>query len=85
MSFDTPEENRAFREKYDFPFTLLSDVDEQVGVQYGVRAPGTEKVHFAQRIAYLVDPDGTIRKAYEVTDPAGFADVVMADLRELHA
>lgn len=83
MSFDTPEDNRAFREKFDFPFKLLCDTDEQVGVQYGVRAPGTDKVYFARRIAYLVDPDGVIRKTYEVSDPAGFADVVMADLREL--
>ncbi|HEX5615217.1 MAG TPA: peroxiredoxin, partial [Acidimicrobiia bacterium] len=66
-----------------FPFRLLSDADEQVGVQYEVRAPGTEKVHFAKRIAYLIDPNGIIRKSYEVSDPAGFADVALADLRDL--
>jgi hypothetical protein len=47
---------------------LLSDHDEQVGVAYETRDPGTDKVHFAKRIAYLIDPEGTIRKAYEVGD-----------------
>jgi peroxiredoxin Q/BCP len=85
ISFDTPEENKAFREKYEFPFRLLSDHDEQVGVAYQVREPGTEKVHFAKRRAYLVDPGGVIRAAYEVTDVAGFADAVLADLERLRA
>jgi len=62
---------------------LLSDVDEQVGVAYETRDPGTEKVSFAKRLAYLVDPAGVIRRAYEVTDTAGFAVMVLADLEEL--
>jgi peroxiredoxin len=60
---------------------LLSDHDEQVGVEYGARDPGTDKVHFAKRIAYLIDPDGVIRKAYTVGDVNAFADEVLGDLR----
>jgi peroxiredoxin Q/BCP len=82
-SFDTPDENRAFREKFDFPFALWSDYDEQGGVAYEVRDPGTEKVHFAKRLAYLIDPDGVIRKAYEVKDTNAFAADVLGDLRGL--
>ena len=82
-SFDDTTANKAFREKYDFPFRLLSDWDEQVGVAYEVRDPGTDKVKFAKRIAYLVDPDGVIRKAYEVADVNAFAGTVLADLHEL--
>lgn len=84
-SFDSTEANKAFREKFDFAFRLLSDWDEQVGVAYEVRDPGTEKVSFAKRIAYLIEPDGIIRKSYEVTDTAGFAGMVLDDLRELLA
>lgn len=83
ISFDTPEENKAFREKFEFPFRLLSDHDEQVGVAYEVRDPGTDKVHFAKRHAYLIDPAGVIRAAYEVSDVAGFAETVLADLDRL--
>jgi peroxiredoxin len=62
---------------------LWSDYDEQVGVQYEVRDAGTEKVHFAKRIAYLIDPDGVIRKSYQVGDVNTFAETVLSDLRAL--
>lgn len=77
------EANLAFRDKFDFPYGLLSDFDEQVGVEYETRAPGTEKVSFAKRLAYLIDPEGVIRKSYEVGDTAGFAGEVLDDLRGL--
>jgi peroxiredoxin len=69
--------------KFDFPFPLLSDVDEQIGVAYEVRDPGIEKVHYAKRLAYLVDGEGVIRKSYEVKDVNTFADVVLGDLQTL--
>ena len=83
ISFDAAEANRAFREKYDFPFRLLSDYDEQVGVKYETRDPGTDKVSFAKRYSYLIDPDGIIRKSYEVTDIPVHPAEVLADLHEL--
>jgi peroxiredoxin len=64
---------------------LLSDHDEQVGVAYETRDPGTDKVHFAKRIAYLIDPAGTIRKAYEVGDVNAFAGMVLDDVRALQS
>lgn len=48
-----------------------------------MRDPGTEKVHFAKRIAYLIDPEGVIRRAYAVKDTNTFAADVLADLRGL--
>ena len=83
-SFDTPEENKAFAEDQEFDYRLLSDVDREVGVLYEVtRAPDEERANYALRIAYLIDPDGTIRKAYQVSDVSGFADEVLEDLRSL--
>ena len=83
ISFDTPEANKAFREKFDFPFRLLSDFDEQVGVAYETRDPGTEKVSFSKRLSYLIDPDGTIAKSYEVSEIPAHPAEVLADLYEL--
>jgi thioredoxin-dependent peroxiredoxin len=83
ISFDAPEANRAFRDKFDFPFRLLSDVSEQVGVAYETRAPGTEKVNFAKRYSYLIDPRGVIAKSYEVGDVNAHAALVLNDLRSL--
>ena len=48
-----------------------------------MRDPGTEKVKFAKRLAYLIDPDGIIRKSYEVADVNTFAGDVLADLGQL--
>jgi peroxiredoxin Q/BCP len=83
ISFDAPEVNNAFREKYDFPFRLLSDYDEQVGVAYQTRDPGTDKVSFSKRFSYLINPEGVIRKSYEVSDIPVHPAEVLADLHEL--
>lgn len=83
ISFDASGANKAFREKFDFPFRLLSDFGEQVGVAYETRAPGTDKVHFAKRLSYLIDPEGRVAKSYEVTDIPAHPAEVLADLHEL--
>ena len=63
---------------------MLSDTDMTVGRTYQVtRSPDDERANYALRIAYLIDPDGTIRKAYEVTDTGGFASEVLRDLELL--
>jgi peroxiredoxin len=81
-SFDALEENKAFAEAQKFDYRLLSDVDRKVGVIYEVtRPPDEERANYALRIAYLIDPDGTIRKAYQVSDVSGFADEILEDLQ----
>lgn len=35
------------------------------------------------RVAYLIDPEGVVRKGYEVSDVAGFAATALADLQAL--
>jgi thioredoxin-dependent peroxiredoxin len=80
-SFDTPEDNKAFADAEHFGFRLLSDTDRSVGGRYEVlRDPGDQYADYPMRIAYLVDPDGVIRMAYDVTDVEGFAAQVLADL-----
>jgi thioredoxin-dependent peroxiredoxin len=83
-SFDSPEDNKAFAEAENFGFRLLSDVDRRVGALYEATRPADDgRAGFAQRIAYLIDPEGTIERAYEVTDVGGFAATVIADLESL--
>jgi len=83
-SFDTPEENKAFADAQSFDYRLLSDVDKAVGTQYEVvREPDDKLADFAQRIAYLIDPDGVIRRSYSVTDVNTFAADVLGDLERL--
>ncbi len=83
-SFDTVAENKAFAEAEQFPFRLLADTDRSVGQGYDVlRPPNDEYADYAQRVAYLIDPEGTIRRSYDVTDVEGFASMVLADLDTL--
>src|SRR5438067_1605936 len=80
VSFDTPEDNRAFAEKNGFPFRLLSDVERKVGELYETkRAPAEHNPEYAKRRTYLIDPEGTIVKAYRVSDIPAHPDQVLSD------
>ena len=77
-SFDTPTENLAFREKFDFPYDLICDEDHNMGMAYGA-AESSDAPHPA-RLSYLIDPDGRVAKVYANVDPASHPDEVLADL-----
>jgi len=84
VSFDPPEQNLGFAEKYGFPFSLLSDVDRSVGARYEtVRAPEEASPDNAKRRTYLIDPDGRIARAYRVTDIPAHPLQVLEDLKAL--
>jgi peroxiredoxin Q/BCP len=78
ISFDKPAENKAFKEKFAFPFLLLSDPDRKVGMAYG--AADDPGAGHAKRISYLIDPQGKIAKVYPAVKPAEHPDQVLADL-----
>jgi peroxiredoxin len=55
-----------------------------VGLAYdAVRRPGEQYEQFPRRVAYLIDPTGIVRQVYDVSDVAGFAAQVLADLEQL--
>ena len=81
MSFDTIEENRAFAERFEFPFDLLSDPDRAMGLDYFACTLPEEG--YAKRISYLIDSEGYIAKAYGHVKPAEHADEVLKDLADL--
>ena len=78
ISFDTVEENRAFAEKFDFPFRLLCDVERSVGMAYG--AADAPDAGYAERISYVIGEDGRILHAYPKVDPNTHLDQVLGDL-----
>ncbi len=83
ISYDTPDDNRAWAEKHRFPFQLLSDEDRSVAGAYGaVRHPDDASPGRPRRITYVIDPAGVIRLSYRVAsaDIAGHADRVLADV-----
>jgi len=81
ISCDTPAENRAFRDKFGFPFDLVCDEDRAVSMRYG--AAETPDQTYPARVSFLIDPKGRIARAYGTVKPAEHPEEVLAALDEL--
>jgi peroxiredoxin Q/BCP len=77
VSLDSPESNKAFQAKFDFPYDLLCDTDKTMSIAYGAATADASR---ASRISYLIDAEGRVLKAYDTVKPAGHPDEVLADL-----
>jgi len=78
VSFDTVEENRAFREKFDYPYALLCDPEQQMGKSYDAcREAGSSN---AKRITVVIGPDGNVRSVYDTVKPDEHPREVLASL-----
>ena len=88
ISPDGSASHKRFREKYNLPFTLLSDEDHAVAERYGA---WTLKNNYGrqymgiQRSSYLVDPDGRIAVAWPRVKADGHAAEVLAALAQARA
>ena len=80
VSYDSPEINSMFREKFDFPYDLLSDEDHGATVAYGVADPDAER---SPRKSVLISPDRKIAFAYDSVTPADHPSQVIEDLDRL--
>ena len=84
ISFDTPEENKEFQVKENFPYRLLADHDRSLGEVFDVAKGADEQYpEFARRKTFLIDPQGVVRKIYSVSDVAAHPDEVLADIKQL--
>jgi peroxiredoxin Q/BCP len=78
ISADSVESHKAFAEKYELPFTLLSDPNKEA-----IKAYGADGIIFSKRISYLISPDGKIVKAYAKVDPAHHGAEILKDIQAL--
>ena len=78
ISADSVESHKKFTEKYQLPFTLLSDPDKKAITAY--EADGAV---FNKRISYLIGPDGMIVKTYPKVDPAHHGAEILKDIYAL--
>jgi len=58
VSFDSPEENKAFAEKFSFNFSLLT-CDAAMAQAYGAADSGQ---NYAKRIGVVIDPEGNVKE-----------------------
>jgi len=79
---------RAFREKFQLPFTLLADEGHKAADAYGAWA---EKLNYGRRYmgivrsTFLIAPDGRIARVWPKVKAAGHAAAVLEALDELSA
>jgi peroxiredoxin Q/BCP len=76
VSFDTPADNKAFAEKFQFNFPLLCDVDRTMGVAYGA-APNAGSGN-AQRVGVVIGPDARIKEWLPKVDARAYPREVLA-------
>lgn len=80
VSADSIESHKKFAEKYELPFTLLSDDGAKVAKKYGVYGMKTfmgRKFMGVKRTTFLIDGDGKIVKIMPKVDVKHHADEVM--------
>jgi len=83
ISPDPISSHKKFKEKYQLNFPLLSDPDYTVAKLYG--AYGTKKMYGKEttgiiRSTFVINPDGTIKKAYYNVKAKGHVEKLLQEL-----
>jgi peroxiredoxin Q/BCP len=78
VSTDTVESHRAFAERHALPFTLLADSDGRLA-----RAFGVLRGSIADRVTFVLGPDGNPRRIFRDVAPRGHAQQVLTFVRTL--
>ena len=66
VSLDNENDNKAFAEKFSFPYPLLCDVNREVALSY--QAVNSKEDQYAARISYVIGEDGKILESIENVD-----------------
>jgi peroxiredoxin Q/BCP len=77
---------RAFREKFQLPFTLLADEAHEAADAYGSwveKVDGDRRTWRTARTTFLIAPDGQIARVWPKVKAVGHAAEVLAVLDEL--
>ena len=66
VSLDNESDNKAFAEKFSFPYPLLCDVNREIALAY--HAVKNKDDHYASRVSYVIDEEGKIIESIENVD-----------------
>jgi peroxiredoxin Q/BCP len=84
ISADAPERQKKFEQKYDLPYTLLSDADKKMANAFGVMKEKNmygKKVMGIERTTFIIGPDGKIQRVFPKVKAEGHAEEVLAALK----
>ena len=84
ISPDSEKSHSRFIQKYELPFTLLSDPDHKVCEAFGVW--GLKKYMGREyegvfRTTFIIGPDGLIKRVFENVKPADHSQEVLAEVQ----
>ena len=85
ISPDSPKAQKSFKEKYDLPFTLLSDPDKKVAEAFDVVKEKNmygKKVMGIERTTFLIDGQGRLAHLFPKVKAEGHAEEVLAELKK---
>ncbi|ABI59877.1 peroxiredoxin [Nitrosomonas eutropha] len=86
ISRDSLKSHEKFREKYNFPYNLLSDADEVVCELFGVikmKNMYGKQVRGIERSTFILDREGKLYKAWRGVKVPGHAEEVLAFIKKI--
>lgn len=78
ISNDKVEDNLEFAREYQFPFDLLSDINNYTALAYGAVDDLNASSH--RRMSFVIDPQGRIERIYSEVDAEKHAEKVLSQL-----
>jgi peroxiredoxin Q/BCP len=84
ISADSSDKQKKFQDKYDLPYTLLSDPDKQIAKAFDVIKDKNmygKIVKGIARTTFVIGPDGKIQHIFHKVKPEGHADEVLEYLK----
>jgi peroxiredoxin Q/BCP len=73
-SFDSPEENKAFADKFSFNYCLLT-CSPDMAVAYGAADPG--QTEYPKRVGVVIGPDGNVKEWLPKVDAKSYPKDVL--------
>ena len=83
LSADDSRSHKKFCDKYSFAISLLADPKAELLRAAGVGQSEWEGQKYWNRVTFLIDPEGVLRKVYPSVRPDGHDKEVLADLQKL--
>jgi len=82
ISMDSVASHVNFAEKYQIPFSLLSDESGEVSKQYD-SLTDILVTKMSKRNTFIIDPQGKIVSIYHSVNPQGHSEMVLSELSSL--
>ena len=85
ISRDSPKAQKKFKDKFDLPYTLLADADQEIVKRIDLVKPKTmygKLVSSVERTTYVIGPDQKLIHIFSKVKPEGHAEEVLALLKK---